>query len=97
MSVREPQRSTTTTAALHACASVYPLKQPSTILRDLAAHAPGEEGKWFAAAKDARLYELALDFARRSQWFVRTNAQADQATRGPGRTRWNRASNPRHA
>jgi len=32
-------------------------------LADLIATTPGEEGKWFAAAKDLKPYELALEFA----------------------------------
>jgi hypothetical protein len=33
---------------------------PGAILADLVETTPGEEGKWFAAAKDAGLYEEAL-------------------------------------
>ena len=35
-------------------------------MRDLVASQPGPEGKWFAAAKDSGLYELAIELANRS-------------------------------
>jgi hypothetical protein len=82
MSVREAQRSTTTTAALHACASVYPLKQRSTILRDLAAHTPGEEGKWLAAAVEGYGFEVtgrdALDVASNVMRVAEMNGSSEQ-------------------
>jgi len=37
-----------------------------TILCDLVANQPGNEGKWFAAAKDADFFELAIELANRS-------------------------------
>lgn len=54
----------------------YPGIPPEAILRDLAAGTPGAEGKWFAAAKDAGLLELALDFASRSPTDPRTLIRA---------------------
>ncbi|MES9874573.1 MAG: hypothetical protein ABW146_15820, partial [Candidatus Sedimenticola sp. 6PFRAG7] len=44
----------------------YPMKDPSQILADLIATTPGEEGKWFATAKDLKLYDLALELANRT-------------------------------
>jgi len=44
----------------------YPHKPKTTILTDLVAHTPGEEGKWFAAAKSAGLFEDAIVLANRS-------------------------------
>ena len=41
----------------------YPHKQPTEVLRDLIASTPGSEGKWFAAAKDAGLFDVALELA----------------------------------
>lgn len=35
-------------------------------MRDLVASQPGQEGKWFAAAKDAGFFELAIELANRS-------------------------------
>lgn len=37
-----------------------------TVLRDLVASQPGNEGKWFAAAKDSGLFDLAIELANRS-------------------------------
>jgi hypothetical protein len=47
-------------ARFRAVAKRYPMKDPSEILADLIATTPGEEGKWFATAKDLKLYDLAL-------------------------------------
>ncbi|MBP6646482.1 MAG: hypothetical protein KA207_11535 [Burkholderiaceae bacterium] len=44
----------------------YPHIKPADVLNDLVASTPGEEGKWFAAAKDAKLYDLALKLAQQS-------------------------------
>ncbi len=63
-------------ATFRAVAKKYSQKQPSEILADLVADTPGEEGKWFAAAEEARLYDLALDLARRSPCDPRTLARA---------------------
>ncbi len=41
----------------------YAHKKPAEILQDLVAHTPGEEGKWFAAAKDAGLFDEAIALA----------------------------------
>jgi hypothetical protein len=72
-------------ATFRAVAKKYPHKQPAEILADLAADTPGEEGKWFAAAKEAKLYDLALDLARRSPCDSRTLVRAarDFAARQP--------------
>lgn len=53
-------------ATFRAIARKYPHLSPEEILRDLAGKAPGEEGKWFAAAKDAGLFDLAVEFANGS-------------------------------
>lgn len=49
-----------------AIAKKYPRKEPSVILRDLIASTPGEEGKWFATARQLGFLDLALDLANRS-------------------------------
>jgi hypothetical protein len=54
----------------------YPGVPADAILRDLATSQPGQQGKWFAAAKDAGQYELAIEFARRSPADPRTLARA---------------------
>ncbi|MBK8481860.1 MAG: hypothetical protein IPL40_11885 [Proteobacteria bacterium] len=46
-----------------AVAKKYPHKKPAEILDDLAGETPGEEGKWFAAAKDAKLFDEAIALA----------------------------------
>ncbi len=45
----------------------YPDKPKTEILADLIAATPGDEGKWFATAKDLKMYELALDLAARGR------------------------------
>ncbi|MCA9688839.1 MAG: hypothetical protein KC636_04470, partial [Myxococcales bacterium] len=44
----------------------YPEHEPGTILADLIAHKPGEEGKWFATARTLRFFELAAEIAARA-------------------------------
>ena len=46
--------------------NVTPEKDKSQILADLIATTPGEEGKWFATAKEIRLFEMALELVNRS-------------------------------
>lgn len=41
----------------------YPEQKPADVLDDLVAETPGEEGKWFAAAKDAKLFDKAIALA----------------------------------
>ena len=52
----------------------YPHKSAHEILADLAK--PGDEGKWFAAAKEAGLYDEALELAARSPCDPRTLTRA---------------------
>lgn len=59
-------RGSTYLATFRAIRRKYPHKTPEAVLNDLVASTPGEEGKWFAAAKDARLYHLALQLAQKS-------------------------------
>ena len=42
------------------------MKDKTEILSDLIASTPGEEGKWFAAAKDAGCFDLAIDLVSKS-------------------------------
>jgi hypothetical protein len=63
-------------ATFRAVAKAYPGKQPQEILADLVETTPGEEGKWFAAAKEAGLYDEALDLARRAPCDPKTLARA---------------------
>ena len=63
-------------ATFRAVASKYPDRAPSDILRDLVASTPGEEGKWFAAAKSAGLYEEAIELANRTPCDPKTLTRA---------------------
>ena len=54
----------------------YPMKDKSQILSDLITTTPGEEGKWFATAKELELYDLALELANRSPCDPKTLTRA---------------------
>ncbi len=53
-------------ATFRAIAKKYPGVSKETILSDLIRSTPGEEGKWFATAKDLGMFDLALDLANTS-------------------------------
>ena len=55
---------TTYLATFRAIAKKYPHKNPEDLIKDLVLNSPGEEGKWFAAAKSAGLYEDAAELVR---------------------------------
>ena len=63
-------------ARFRSVAARYPMKERAEILSDLIATTPGQEGKWFAAAKEVALYDLALDLAHRSPCDPRTLIRA---------------------
>ena len=63
-------------ARFRSIAKRYPTKDKSQILSDLIATTPGEEGKWFATAKELGLYDLALDLANRSPCDPKTLTRA---------------------
>jgi hypothetical protein len=63
-------------ASFRAVAKKYPHKPAREIILDLARSTPGDEGKWFAAAKDAGLYDEALALARRSPCDPKTLTRA---------------------
>jgi hypothetical protein len=63
-------------ATFRAVAKKYPHKPASEILADLVNTTPGDEGKWFAAAKDAGLYDDALALASRTPCDPKTLARA---------------------
>ena len=67
---------TTFLATFRAIKKKYPTKPAAKILDDLVASTPGEEGKWFAAAKDAGLYDEAIALARRTPCDPRTLTRA---------------------
>ncbi|MBD3334194.1 MAG: hypothetical protein GF355_01650 [Candidatus Eisenbacteria bacterium] len=72
-------------AWFRAVAKKYPHKTPPEILHDLVALTPGEEGKWFAAAKDAKLFDEAIALANRSPCSPQTLTRAarDFADKNP--------------
>lgn len=76
---------TTNLATFRAIAKKYPKKPPETILRDLVASQPGQEGKWFAAAKDIGLFELAIELVNKSATDPKTliRAAKDYAEKQP--------------
>ena len=63
-------------ATFRAIAAKYPDKGRADILRDLIASTPGKEGKWFAAAKSAGLYGVAIELANSTPCDPRTLTRA---------------------
>ncbi|PIP36807.1 MAG: hypothetical protein COX20_03650, partial [Desulfobacterales bacterium CG23_combo_of_CG06-09_8_20_14_all_52_9] len=57
---------TTYLATFRAIVKKYLQKKPAEILEDLVAGTPGDEGKWFAAAKSSGLYAEAIELANRT-------------------------------
>jgi hypothetical protein len=71
-----PTPGATYLATFRAVAKAYPQKQPREILADLVETTPGDEGKWFAAAKEAGLYDEALELAGRAPCDPKTLTRA---------------------
>ncbi|MFA5890826.1 MAG: hypothetical protein WDA27_07735 [Actinomycetota bacterium] len=63
-------------ATFRAVAKKYPHKQAADILADLVKTTPGDEGKWFASAKEVGLYDEALALASRAPCDPRTLTRA---------------------
>ncbi len=63
-------------ARFRSVAKRYPMKKKFQILSDLIAATPGEEGKWFATAKELGFYDLALELANRSPCDPKTLTRA---------------------
>ncbi len=59
-------RAGTHLAWFRAVARKYPHKKPAEVLEDLVELTPGKEGKWFAAAKSAKLFDEAVALANRA-------------------------------
>ena len=76
---------TTNLATIRATTKKYPHVPPEQVLQDLIAGTPGAEGKWFAAAKEAGMFELAAELAHTSPTDPRTLTRAarDFATEQP--------------
>lgn len=69
-------RASTYLATFRAVAKKYPHKDARQLLADLVGTTAGDEAKWFAAAKEAGLYDEALDLAGRSPCDPKTLARA---------------------
>ena len=69
-------QNTTHLAIFRALVKKYPRLAPADILGDLVARNPGAEGKWFAAAKDAGLFDLAIELVGKSSTDPRTLIRA---------------------
>jgi len=72
----DANQGTTYLATFRAIVKKYPHKSAADILRDLVANQPGSEGKWFAAAKDAGLFDLAIELVSKSPTDPRTLVRA---------------------
>ncbi len=72
----DANQGTTYLATFRAIVKKYPHKSAADILRDLVANQPGSEGKWFAAAKDASLFSLAIELVNKSPTDPRTLVRA---------------------
>jgi tetratricopeptide (TPR) repeat protein len=78
-------QATTYVAWLRAVTKKYPHKKASDIINDLVAQTPGDEGKWFAAAKEAKLFDKAIALANRTPCSPQTLTRAarDFAQKNP--------------
>ena len=69
-------RGNTWLARFRSVAKRYPTKDEREILTDLIATTPGQEGKWFATAKELKLYGLAVKLALQSPCDPKTLTRA---------------------
>jgi tetratricopeptide (TPR) repeat protein len=69
-------RGTSYLATYRALARKYPQKRPEELLGDLVATTPGDDGKWFATAKELGLFEEAIRLANRTPCDPRTLTRA---------------------
>ncbi|MBI2219302.1 MAG: hypothetical protein HYU51_18645 [Candidatus Rokubacteria bacterium] len=69
-------RGTSYLATYRALAGKYPQKRPEELLGDLVATTPGDEGKWFATAKEVGLFDEAIRLANLTPCDPRTLARA---------------------
>lgn len=72
----DANRAGTHLAWFRALAKKYPDRTPDDILAYVVEETPGEEGKWFAAAKSAGLYDEAIRLANRSPCSPQTLTRA---------------------
>jgi hypothetical protein len=78
-------RAGTYLATFRAVAKAYPSIPRDRVLSDLIETSPGDEGKWFATAKELKLYDVALGLVRESPCDPKTLTRAahDFAEREP--------------
>lgn len=78
-------RRTSYLATYRALARKYPHKGPEELLADLVVTTPGDEGQWFAMAKELGLFDEAIQLANRSRCDPKTLTRAarDFAERRP--------------
>jgi hypothetical protein len=81
----DANQGTTYLATFRGLVKKYPHKPPEDILSDLVASEPGSEGKWFAAAKDEGLFDMAIEIVNKSPADPRTLIRAcrDYAEKQP--------------
>ena len=72
----EATRGTSYLATYRALARKYPDKGPEELLADLVATTPGDEGKWFATAKEVGLFDEAIRLANRTPCDPKTLTRA---------------------
>jgi hypothetical protein len=72
----DANRAGTYLATFRAVAKKYATKSPEEVLERLVASTPGDDGKWFAAAKDAGLLDAAIALAKKTPTDPRTLARA---------------------
>ena len=70
------ERNLTYLATFRSISKKYPNKDAAELLADLVKTTPGQEAKWFAAAKDAGLYDEALALAGRGPCDPKTLTRA---------------------
>ena len=74
----DANQGTTHLATFRKLVKKYPHKPAIDMLRNLVASEPGSEGKWFAAAKDAGLFDVAIELANKSPTDPRTLSRASR-------------------
>jgi len=72
----EATRGTSYLATYRALARKYPQKGPEELLGDLVATTPGDDGKWFATAKEVGLFDEAIRLANRAPCDPKTLTRA---------------------
>lgn len=72
----EATQGTSYLATYRALARKYPQKRPEALLGDLVASTPGDEGKWFATAKEVGLFDEAIRLAKQTPCDPKTLTRA---------------------